>query len=1074
MRHSFPVTKTVRKELNKHGVIRWRRIRVLKASYDYFLQSIKNGGYRRLTLEQKHALAIGCCMTHPNHRDLHKTRWVWPAIATALILLVFTVGARCQTGTSQIDVIQFQDSTGTPIKSFAAPFKIKCGVNMTCSASGSILTMAPTGGGGGGTNYQTFQNAGSNLTQRATANFFAGITCVDNAGSTRTDCNLTTVAAVSHKYFNAVTAGALVAAQPVCADLSDAGGNCTSSATIPTLPVSPANGGTGQTSHGIAGQLVVSDGTNLVPVDPAINGPDAIGAAPTKGGVAIAGTNTSTGNIIDQLIDPANGTLVKVTTMPTVTVSLPQQPLFNTTDFNDVVAGSPATGLIPYANATPKWTALAAATQGAAGGFFNEAQAVLSVPTAPALTVSNTGGTITQASGTTVFVRVTLKNAFGETTGSTETSIAVSSGNGCTVASTTCSVVVTFVTGCTTGNATGCTVYDAITSLQENQQTASNNCVNISTATCVIGTVALTSTAYPPTVNTASNGTAVIPSFVSSTGAPGAKVVMDSGATLTPCYLNGNPVAGSSCFPTLASCYGAIPQFGGTCIVAANQANGYYLETMAASLAMNKNFAGFWFTVPAIITMGSNQVTSPGGTIGPFIRAGIPWSFNNPNVGGNPTGVVFNYTGSGTAFNLGATGGSDTNFMILENIAVYISSAGSAAVGVDLQQVNFSQFPQLIIVGTSVGATTQVCLKLDGGVTFTGKNVFTNPNITGCKSDVQFNASSIDNTFIGGTYSSAVTSAIGWDFEGTTADSNIGIGIIIEGTPTAIFFSSSGANQLNDISAFLESNTTDVTWGTSAVGNRLTVLQGSSGTPGVTIGNAIVNDISGNLTNSVVDFVNFQQTNAGLFRATGFTPMVAGTGGLGTAPLPFANGFFGTAATNNSELLPDVMTGARTVGMPDASLVLPFNLRVTGDFITAANTNLQTITGLSWVMPANTVRNQAFDCYLIYNQQTAASANDAFGVQAASLAPTSINAQGSVQTAAATAHTEANLLLLNTTTATNIVAFTPSVITTTWNAELHGMIENPSGVANTINIMAKTGTSADTLTVKRGSYCLIH
>lgn len=50
---------------------------------------------------------------------------------------------------------------------------------------------------GGGSVYQTFQNAASALTQRATANFFAGITCADNAGATRTDCRLGTLTTVT-------------------------------------------------------------------------------------------------------------------------------------------------------------------------------------------------------------------------------------------------------------------------------------------------------------------------------------------------------------------------------------------------------------------------------------------------------------------------------------------------------------------------------------------------------------------------------------------------------------------------------------------------------------------------------------------------------------------------------------------------------------------------------------------------------------------------------------------------------------------------------------------------------------
>lgn len=154
----------------------------------------------------------------------------------------------------------------------------------------------------------------------------------------------------------------------------------------------------------------------------------------------------------------------------------------------------------------------------------------------------------------------------------------------------------------------------------------------------------------------------------------------------------------------------------------------------------------------------------------------------------------------------------------------------------------------------------------------------------------------------------------------------------------------------------------------------------------------------------------------------------------------------------------------------------PLLLKTSADFVTAANTNLQTVPGLTWVMPANTVMTQAFSCELLYSQQTAAVAADAFGVQAASLAPTQINAQGHVELTVGppSTYVDGNLTALTTTTATNIIAFTASAITTIFNAHISGQIENPSGVANTINIMAKTGTAADTLTVKRGSFCVVN
>ena len=148
---------------------------------------------------------------------------------------------------------------------------------------------------------------------------------------------------------------------------------------------------------------------------------------------------------------------------------------------------------------------------------------------------------------------------------------------------------------------------------------------------------------------------------------------------------------------------------------------------------------------------------------------------------------------------------------------------------------------------------------------------------------------------------------------------------------------------------------------------------------------------------------------------------------------------------------------------------------VTSDFTTAANTNLQTITGLSWTLPASTAVNYSFHCALLYSQATATAAV-AFGVQGATTAPTQINASGIEWSAASGAWTATGVLTgLNTTTATNVVSGTPSAITTVWRAELDGTIEAPSNASPTVfNVMVSTATSGDAVTVKRGSYCALY
>lgn len=144
----------------------------------------------------------------------------------------------------------------------------------------------------------------------------------------------------------------------------------------------------------------------------------------------------------------------------------------------------------------------------------------------------------------------------------------------------------------------------------------------------------------------------------------------------------------------------------------------------------------------------------------------------------------------------------------------------------------------------------------------------------------------------------------------------------------------------------------------------------------------------------------------------------------------------------------------------------------TSDFTTAANTNLQAITGLTWTMPASTAINIPFSCFLQYSIATAAVAVS-FGIQDVSIAPTAINAQG-LQYTSATAATEGTMVNLASTTATAIVTATPSAVTTVWMAQLHGMIEQPSNASSSaINIMVKTATAADVVSVKRGSFCTV-
>jgi hypothetical protein len=76
------------------------------------------------------------------------------------------------------------------------------GAGVTCvDDAGNTRTNCTIPGGGGATYYQTFQDETSALTQRAAVNFTgAGVTCADNGGTTTTDCTIPGGAAGAANY----------------------------------------------------------------------------------------------------------------------------------------------------------------------------------------------------------------------------------------------------------------------------------------------------------------------------------------------------------------------------------------------------------------------------------------------------------------------------------------------------------------------------------------------------------------------------------------------------------------------------------------------------------------------------------------------------------------------------------------------------------------------------------------------------------------------------------------------------------------------------------------------------------
>jgi hypothetical protein len=160
--------------------------------------SIIKRDYHHLSEDEHEDLADHILKTHPDHkirladpepsRENFWLRRIFWAILALIFATLIAPRLHAQFGTSRIDVITTKQS-GSILKSFAAPFSIDCTSGMNCSVTGSVFTISATGVGGT-VYYQTLQNNTAALTQRAVVNFWQGLSCVDNAGASRTDCGL--------------------------------------------------------------------------------------------------------------------------------------------------------------------------------------------------------------------------------------------------------------------------------------------------------------------------------------------------------------------------------------------------------------------------------------------------------------------------------------------------------------------------------------------------------------------------------------------------------------------------------------------------------------------------------------------------------------------------------------------------------------------------------------------------------------------------------------------------------------------------------------------------------------------
>lgn len=167
---------------------------------------------------------------------------------------------------------------------------------------------------------------------------------------------------------------------------------------------------------------------------------------------------------------------------------------------------------------------------------------------------------------------------------------------------------------------------------------------------------------------------------------------------------------------------------------------------------------------------------------------------------------------------------------------------------------------------------------------------------------------------------------------------------------------------------------------------------------------------------------------------------------------------------------------SNTVGNMSGLVKSGNTVQLAADVTLSADTALHVLTGLTWTFPA-TQFNYSWHCHLTYSQATAAAAN-AIGVKATTTNPTQIYAQAIAWTSLAGANVNGAIRALATTTATNVVVFTPGAagaigtVADMFPIEIWGTIEQAAG-ATTFDIEALTGSASDALTFYRGGYCAI-
>jgi hypothetical protein len=706
-------------------------------------------------------------------------------------------------------------------------------------------------------------------------------------------------------------------------------------------------------------------------------------------------------------------------------------------------------------------------------------------PNAPTLAFAVGGGALNNV---TVHVKLTFVGA-AVIEPSGEVKIALT---GC---SSNCTVTVTMPASCTSPTApvTGCTVWDTISGTgTEKQQAASPNCVNITTATCVISTIGAGATLTTPTT------TGIVPTGAQTNTCPdniiptnwyqGADANYYPLAGIDISALNGKttpPGVFTFCNSVFFNDTSGPPVISNALVSIHHQSGN--------TTSVGTGFDDRAFAIEMIDTSTSFSGT-PGQSLTQYnerIVTNNAWSCNSVN------------KGKGAGESCAAAGRFVTSDL-------RTASAGSANMVGVAGVASTNATPVVLtgavpgVIGVVGGAYQGTAANPNGngniysGGLFQSDGAAGNTNGSGYAIYVQNPSTARFATTNRGLYIQ--------DFGTNTADWNI-YSEGTAGTPT------SGRNYFKANvylpNIFSNTNTAIAITGSVAPQGSVQTTQlatpgqpgaiSNVGTPGstsytyavvckdamgnTTAGGTTRNTATGNATldgtnkNQFQFFVPVGSTGCDVYRtASSGTP--SSTGKIGNVTTndtvnQAAAGtvFADTGLAGDNTVMPAVNTtgGANFAGIVQT----PANVvSVASDVVFNADTALHNITGLSWNIGV-LAGTYVFDCTIVYSQATAAVAN-AFGIQATLTSPTNIEADGMVFTNT-TAVTSGVLATLTTTTATNIVSFTPGATATNFIAKLHGQIIEPANTGgNTINIMALTGAAADALTIRKGSSCQLN